>query len=211
MCFSEQVSFTAAAVLSGLAVCSLFFARKKREFLALAAIPIFFAFQQAAEGVEWLYFKNKGAGAEELKAAKDLFLLIAYPVWPFWIPFSLWLAEKKYQRKKVLEIFLLLGIVLSIYLGWCVLFYPTKVSVIGYSLFYETEAGLWCVIPFVAAVIPPWFISSLKWAKPLGIILIASTLVAGYVFTFHFVSVWCFFVAVISSGIAALCYANCRR
>lgn len=210
MCFSEQASFSAAAILSISAIYSFYVARHKKEFLALAAIPLFFAFQQAAEGVEWHYFKQQEVDLKELQAAKDLFLLIAYPVWPFWIPFSLWLAEKKPKRKKVMELFLMLGLVLSIYFGWNILFYPTTVSMVGYSLYYETQTNVWAVIPYAVAVIAPWFVSTLKGAQIWGALLFIFSLVAAYAYTFYFASVWCFFAALLSVGVALLCHRNIR-
>lgn len=54
MCFSAEVSYTAAAILmptDAVAIQRAF--RKDRRYLAIAALPLFFGLQQLFEGLVW--------------------------------------------------------------------------------------------------------------------------------------------------------------
>ena len=53
MCFSASASFLAASLLLVTGIYALKKVKSKKQ-IPLALIPLFFAFQQAAEGVIWL-------------------------------------------------------------------------------------------------------------------------------------------------------------
>ncbi|KTD57119.1 hypothetical protein Lsai_1723 [Legionella sainthelensi] len=53
MCFSASASFTAAGVIAAVGICSLLKARTYPLFL-FALTPLFFAVQQALEGIVWI-------------------------------------------------------------------------------------------------------------------------------------------------------------
>ena len=115
MCLSAPASFTVSAVLVALGtvlVCRV----KTKVWLPLALIPWFFALQQCAEGVVWMY------APVDLQSpvavwAKSFFLFFAYVFWPVWLPFSIWLVEKEAQRKLILAGCLGLGIGVAAFYG----------------------------------------------------------------------------------------------
>lgn len=199
MCFSEKVSFATSGVLTLCAFVCFWEARYKKELYALAAMPLFFALQQAAEGVEWLFFKGIEKSPEMAESAKNLFLFIAFVVWPFWISFSLWMAEKVPFRRRLLEMGLFLGIGISIYNGWKILFLPTYSNVIEQGIYYKIGIHPVPGILYIILVTIPWFISSLPLMWLIRILGIAATSVAIAFYLLHFTSVWCFFAALISS------------
>lgn len=198
MCFSEKASFTAAAALTVMTVVSFWTVRREKRFYALAAIPFFFALQQASEGVEWLVFKNLWGSPKEAESARNLFVLIAYVVWPFWIPFSLWLPEQNAKRKRLIEYTLLLGVLVSAYGAWKILFYPVSAYVIENSIYYEEATPrLWSWFYAITSILP-WFFSSLPLTKWAGIVFWVGSAIAYYMYFVTYASVWCFVAAVLS-------------
>lgn len=198
MCFSEEVSFVAAGALTVASAVCFYSARTARERYALATIPLFFALQQAAEGVQWLVFKGLWGSSIEAHSARDLFLFIAYAVWPFWIPFSLWVAEIQPARRYVLQWLLFLGLALAVYQGWKVLFFPIDAYVQHKSIYYDVDVTQIFLWPYLAASLFPWFVSSLRYTNLVGVILLLGVLASAYFYYVTFVSVWCFVAAIIS-------------
>lgn len=198
MCFSEEASFSAAVVLGGIAVASFKTASKNPERYCLAALPLFFALQQAAEGVEWLYFKNIWGTLQGANAARDIYLFIALVMWPVWVPFSLWVAESNHFRKRALSGFLILGGVLGLYSAWKMFFFPVSANIMGHSIHYDyqlTESTLWI---YAACAIIPWFISSLNRSNVLGVFYFIGIPIGLWFYMGVFTSVWCFFAAIVS-------------
>jgi hypothetical protein len=56
MCFSAQASFGASAVLGIMGIYALHKAKQQERLLAI--VPLFFAVQQACEGIVWLTYAN---------------------------------------------------------------------------------------------------------------------------------------------------------
>ncbi len=198
MCFSEQASFTAAAILGLMSMGCFKLAKHDPKLYALAAIPLFFGIQQAAEGVEWLYFKGIWGNAHIAEIARNTFAFFAFCFWPVWLSFSLYLPEKDDQRKFLLLLFTLAGIAYSLFSGWHVFFGHLEASPVGHSVQYVTPLSLNELWPYMALVFTPWFISSLPRMAYVGLAYITSALVAGYIYQESFTSVWCFFAAIVS-------------
>src|SRR5436190_13225830 len=112
MCFSAGASFGASAVLSLIGSAAIIKARTIPEGL-FAGIPLIFSVQQLAEGMLWLSFKNTS-----LEAGQPFFvytfLVFAMMLWPVWIPFTLRLLEKDSTRKKMMNVLLGIGVLVSL-------------------------------------------------------------------------------------------------
>lgn len=198
MCFSEQASFTTAAALSVMSIGCFRIAKNNTKLYALAAIPLIFAIQQIAEGVQWLYFKEIWGTSQQTAIAKNIYLFIAYCIWPSWLIFSLYLPENDPKRKALLKLLLIFGILFSSYNFWKLYSYSTVSKALGNSIFYHTSMELNDLWPYIFLVISPWLISSLPRMAYVGIAYAVSCLLAAYMYEVHFTSVWCFFAAMIS-------------
>lgn len=198
MCFSEQASFTAAAVLSLMSMGCFKIVKHDPKLYALAAIPLFFGIQQGAEGIEWLYFKGIWGNPHTAELGKNIFAFFAFCFWPLWIPFSLYLAENEQPRKFLLLLFTCAGFAYSLFSGWHVFFGQLDASVVGHSVQYTTPLTINELWPYMAIVFMPWFISSLPKMAYLGAALVTAALIAGYIYVETFTSVWCFFSAIVS-------------
>jgi hypothetical protein len=216
MCFSAEASFGAGAVLVPAGVyCLQAAARRKPRLLPLAAVPVFFGLQQISEGFVWLGLE-RGDTELTLRAALG-FLLPALAGWPFWTPLLMWAMETHPVRKKLL----LLWTALSTSWFW-VLYLPLLVEPetlltthiqhhsIVYSLddlpVYHYLSLLAVRILYVLTVTIPLVISSDRGGKVPALLVAATVVVAFVFFQYAFVSVWCFFAAVLSIILVCVFY-----
>lgn len=199
MCFSSGASFGAGAMLAVAGITSITQARKPSQ-LPFAAIPLLFAAQQIAEGFVWLDQKET-PHTQWGAAAMYVFLFFAQVVWPFWVPLSIWLLEKNTARKKILLAVLCLGIFTALNLAYLLFTLTVKAAVHQHHIFYEldfrgvsTQAN---ILYFISTAIP-CLLSSIRSVRWLGISLMISLLLTYLFSTEEFISVWCFFAALLS-------------
>jgi hypothetical protein len=203
MCFSAEVSFGASGILSVIGLLTLRKV-KKGKLYPLAVIPLFFAIQQAFEGIVWVTFANP-AQATLHTVAMYGFLFFAFFFWPVWIPFALLRIETHVTRRNILYGLLGAGIAIASGLVWSVFQLGVSAEVVCSHIKYAVEIpetfhqwGAWI---YCLATILPFFVSSKKWAWFFGALLLGSVLLTLYAYTAYFTSVWCFFSAVLSMAI----------
>jgi hypothetical protein len=202
MCFSAEASFSASVVLGVVGVVTVKKITQPNQ-LAFACIPFLFAFQQFIEGILWLSLSHKELDFLQ-PICTYLFLIIAQIVWPTWVPLSIMFLEKDVKRKKTLDVILAIGITLSLYLTYCYIFYDVSAEIdcnhIKYNLDFPHSkdliwlTGLFYFIPTVVST----FVSSVKRMQILGMTILISCILTRLVTLEYFISIWCFFAAIIS-------------
>jgi hypothetical protein len=196
MCFSAEASFTAAIVLGAIGGATLRNCSSKPYFF-LAAIPFLFAIQQLSEGILWLELKKNFSTDFFFIYAKKTFLTFAFLIWPIWIPLSLALTEKISWRRTLIYLDLACGILLSLLHLSFAIQQEISVQIANHSLQYVGQVPSQMILyPFI--VLLPCFISSLKNIWIFGSLITLGYAVAYYFYTTTFVSVWCFFSALVS-------------
>lgn len=196
MCFSSEASFTAAVLLGAIGSATLKINNSK-SFLFLAAIPILFSIQQLSEGLVWLNLDQHIFSAETALVAQSLYLFLAFFIWPIWIPLSLALTEKTLWRRNLMYAVLGCGIVLSILNLTYALNQNITVRIIDHSLQYSGRVPDQAII-YPLIILIPIFLSSLKHMWIYGGLITLAYLIADYSYSTNFVSVWCFFAAIVS-------------
>lgn len=199
MCFSATASFGASVIIATIGIACI----KKSTTIpqkVLSCIPLIFSIQQFTEGVLWLSLTHVGLIPWKM-AATYSFLIFAQVVWPTMVPLSVMLLEKDPRNRKILKGFLALGIVVSTYLAYCLIFFKVQSSVSCYHIQYDVDyprlfkySGL---LYFVVTVIPP-IITTLKRLRLLGVIIFLSYVITIIFYEDYLVSVWCYFAAIIS-------------
>lgn len=194
MCFSAPVSFIAAGVVGGFGVASLKRTRRRERILAI--IPLFFAFQQGLEGIQWLV----AAPSVLSDVAAYGFLFVALLLWPIYVPFMVHRLDP--QRRRLMRWFLVIGIAISTYNLWYLLMHSLSVEKLGPGISYGLGAIPWLVIiGYAVSVIGSLLISSIRFFRVIGIVVGAAAIASWAFFFAAFASVWCFFAAVISGAI----------
>ena len=203
MCFSAGASFAGGVIISAIGVFTLREVHKPAQ-LVFASIPVFFGIQQIIEGCLWIALPD----ADYLniqKTATYFFLIMAQVLWPTIIPVSVLLMEENKNRKIFLRILLFMGLSLSVYYSYCLIFFNVNPQIMGYHIQYNTEFPASLALPafiiYLFATITPLFVSGIKRTHLLGILMFLSCLITGIFFTQFLLSVWCFFAALISAVI----------
>ncbi|MEM7065405.1 MAG: DUF6629 family protein [Cyanobacteria bacterium P01_B01_bin.77] len=207
MCFSATASFTATALLlpTGLYACKLA-VDCDRNYLPLALIPCMFGIQQGFEGIEWLAIHSQQT--DLIRPAALGFLTFSHGVWPFWLPLTMLIAEQQRPwAKKLLLGITLLGTLFGLSLYGPFLFSPDTFSVTATqgSIDYQTQLIYDSFFPravsrliYLLLVTVPLWLSSLIQLRVAGGFLALSLVVAFWFYNYAFVSVWCFFAAILS-------------
>lgn len=206
MCYSTTVSFAAAAVLTGGGIACL---RKAGGFNHLTgvfpALPLLFGIQQAIEGSVWWSLGTNDP--ELLRTAALGFLLFSHVIWPIVIPFSCYLAEPLHRHKGLFLLMTLLGAVfgLSTYAplwlnaDWLVVFERHHSIVYQTTLLYDAVLPRSVVtLAYIAIVLLPLLLSVRHSYRVLGLLMLLAAMLTATVFKLAFISVWCFFAALIS-------------
>lgn len=213
MCFSATASFVATGVTSVAGVGALTGARKPAHLL-LAAIPLLFAVHQLAEGLLWLAL-SRPEYAGWARAAMFTFLSVAEVGWPFWVPLAIRALEDERRRRRVLSALLALGVVVAaarVYGLWA---YPVSARIVGQHIQYRLDTP-WAIrwpsdIAYAIVTVLPPFVSSIRSIRILGLILLVSLVVSKIFFYQFFISVWCFFAALISALVVLVVRRGSRR
>ncbi len=203
MCFSAEASFTGGVIISSIGVAALSKVKEPSQ-LVFASIPLLFGMQQISEGFLWLALQSSDfRGA--LNVSTYTFLLMARVVWPAWIPLSVLLMEKDAGRRRPLFILLAMGLSVSVYYAYCLLFLNVTPLILGGHIRYESDFPEWPAVPvfivYFIASITPLFLSSVRRTRVFGALMFISCLVTAVFYFQYLTSVWCFFAALMSGVI----------
>jgi hypothetical protein len=195
MCFSATASFIAAGVTGAVGAAAVSRVSTPAG-LPLAAIPLFFAAQQAVEGALWLTLPVAPEGAAS-SALTWLFLLFAKMFWPFYAPLAVLLVENEAVRRRILAVCCFAGAGVSLFFLGSILSNVHDAHILGGHIVYSSEPRLPRAVALTYLVttgIAP-IVSSHRAAQLLGLIVTAGSLLTYLYYWEAFVSVWCFFAA----------------
>jgi hypothetical protein len=200
MCFSAEASFAASGVLaaSSVAIAQI---PKKRASIPLSLFPAIFATHQFIEGMLWL--NHDGVLPDTYKSvAVHAYALIAYVLWPIFVPFAAYLVEAERRRRILILICLAVGLGVGLTLLFSFVRHPLQVSVDCCSLSYQVNAPDLLIAPYLVAVVIPFLASSRRSLVLFGVGIALSCAVASVAASAAtFPSVWCFFAAMLSAGL----------
>ena len=200
MCFSATASFSAGTVLLGLGTLTLKSAGRPRE-LVFAAIPLLFAVQQLTEGVIWLTFRYDAPQIN--RAMTQVYAFFSHVLWPAWIPLAVLLMEAPGTRHRVLLTFVGAGAAVGAYLLYVLVAFPAVSRPTGQHIEYLSPhffAAEVMTLYLLATTVSP-LLSTHGVVKVFGALSLLSFGAAYYFYTTWFISVWCFFAAILSSTI----------
>ncbi len=198
MCFSASASFIAGASLLAVGAVTVKKAARKTE-LPFALIPLLFGVQQLVEGVIWLGFRFDAPMLNVFMT--QVYSLFSHVLWPIYVPLAVLLLEPVPWRKKALSTFLLVGTLVGLYLVYMMIRFPITSAAAGGHIQYVSPH--FYVLPvmgaYLAATCVSIFFSSHKAVVVFGVVAFLSFIVAYGFYAVWFISVWCFFAAILSS------------
>ena len=198
MCFSATASFSAGTILLGLGTLTLKSARRPRE-LGFAAIPLLFAVQQLSEGVIWLTFRNE---APQLNAVMTyVYSFFSHVLWPVYVPVAVLLMEPSEWRRRALLVFVATGVAVGAYLLYFLIAFPIVSRPTGQHIEYVSPhffAAVAMTLYLMSTTFSP-ILSTHRMVKVFGVLALLSFAAAYFFYAIWFISVWCFFAALLSA------------
>jgi hypothetical protein len=198
MCFSATASFTAGTTLTVVGSLTVRKSQGKRE-LPFALVPLLFGIQQLTEGALWVSLEH---GLPLLQTwSTDVYSIFSHVLWPIFVPFAVLLIEAARWRRRVLTGIVVLGLSVGLYLLFFIVRFPVTATVEEHSIRYESPhfyIAAVLVVYLVATCASPLF-SSHRWVNIFGALAFGLAIVAAAVSVTTFVSVWCFYAAVLSA------------
>jgi hypothetical protein len=198
MCFSATASFTAGAYLLGLGTLTLRWVRRRRE-LPFAAIPLLFAIQQLSEGVIWLTFSREAPLLNTVMT--HVYSFFSHVLWPVYVPVAVLLIEPPGRRRQALFVFSAAGIAVGAYLFYFLLAFPIVSRPIGQHIEYVSPHFYAAVAMtlYLMSTTVSLLLSTHRTVKAYGVLALLSFGAAYWFYTTWFISVWCFFAALLSA------------
>lgn len=196
MCFSATASFTASTFLLLCSFATLTKATKKQRMLA--AIPLLFAIQQFIEGMIWHRLEHN----QDLVLYDYGFIFFVFMVWPLWVPLSLRAMCTTKADRAAFRFPVLAGALVAFFavahLGMTPLRTTISCSHISYGADLNPSLITIMTILYLFATIAPFFITKISHARLMGAALAVSYLITYIFYSYYIISVWCFFVALLS-------------
>ena len=198
MCFSATASFSAGVVLVGLGALTLRAVRHPRELL-LGSIPLLFGIQQLIEGVIWLTFSYQAPWLNVVLT--HLYSFFSHVLWPVYVPVAVLLIEPPSWRRKPQGLFAAGGFSVGVYLMYALVTLPIfsrptgqHIEYVAPHFFAATVMSLYLLSTTVSPIS-----SSYRWVRVFGVVSLLAFGAAYYFYAAWFISVWCFFAAILSS------------
>jgi hypothetical protein len=214
MCFSATVSYSAAVVLVTTGLYAVQQARRLQPpyWMLWALVPVLFGIQQAFEGGVWQEITAGDASAAVPFALG--FHFFSHFLWLWWLPLSCYLVEPgqtgkaKKLRKHIFGGCAIFGAFAGTLVYSVMLLHPEWMTVevrehsINYSFSIPWRSSIHLPVTpaalYALTILIPLFFSSHRSIKMFGVLASLSMLLASAAFGYAYVSVWCFFAAVLS-------------
>ena len=173
-------------------------ASRPRE-VPFAAIPLLFAIQQLSEGVIWLTFRYE---APQLNTVMThVYSFFSHVLWPAYVPVAVLLIEPVGRRRRALLAFVAAGVAVGAYLLYVLVAFPVVSRTIGQHVEYVSPhffAAAVMTLYLLSTAFSP-ILSTHRMVKVFGVLALSSFALAYGFYATWFISVWCFFAALLSA------------
>lgn len=214
MCFSSTASFTAAAILIPTGFYSAFLALKHNKSLFFfSLVPLFFGIQQLLEGFVWVKLTQHHPFWAHVFAT--CYLFFAFALWPSYLAFSIAYAETNTYKKRLFQLMGLAGIILAGFMYLPILLNKQNLNIhilnhsICYVPPYSFPLGLFYEYFYLSIILFVSLLSTNRHLKYFGVLVLFSYLVSNFWYQKTFISVWCFFAAILS--IYVIVIVRCKK
>jgi len=203
MCFAPSADVAVGTVVVIVGVDALRSVRRPAQ-LVLGVLPLLFGLHQLTEAFVWWGLQGdvpRSVGRLALWA----YLLFAFGALPALVPLAIGLVERSRQRRWIIGVCGVLGIIVAIVLTVPLFGGPIGAAIEGRHIAYRVEAlgegGQWTGV-YVVATCGALLASSYRHLVALGVFNLVVIPVLAWLTLDAFVSLWCFWAAVVSIVIA---------
>jgi len=147
-----------------------------------------------------LWLNHRGFLADNYKSVVVYaFVLIAFVLWPIFVPFSVYVLESGRIRRVIILLCQFTGMYAGLTNLIIIIRGPISASVVGHSFAYSVNTPDIIAALYLISLLIPFLVSSNKRLVILGVVLAASSITSGSIAsTGTFPSVWCFSAAILS-------------
>lgn len=203
MCFSAEADLIGGTALALLGIDALRHVRRRRDHVALAALPLLLAAHQMDEAFVWWSLQGRVSPTVG-QIATWIYLVFAFLVLPVYLPAAVLALEPVSRRRTVMIGFLALGSLVSILLLYAMLRGPVTVALGQHHLRYGigVAAGFWVVAGYVAATCGAAAFSGYRRLALFGGVNLFAVALLARLAIDGFTSLWCAWAAVTAGAIA---------
>ncbi|HLK44485.1 MAG TPA: DUF6629 family protein [Acidimicrobiales bacterium] len=203
MCFSPQGDLVAGVAVSAIGVDACLHLRGRREFAAVAALPLLFGLHQIDESFVW--WGLRGDVPHQLSSvAMWIYLIFALVVLPVLAPLLVLGIERTRRERRRIVPFVVLGAVVSAILLEAMLVGHPRASLGSYHIAYSIglQHGIAVIGLYVVATCGPLLLSGSRSIMWFGVANLVAVVVLARLCADGFTSLWCLYAALVSAAIA---------
>ena len=203
VCFSPQGDLLGGLVLGVIGWDAIRHVDRRRDYLALAALPLLFAAHQVDEAFVWWGLQGH-VSAEVGHVATWIYLLFAFVVLPIYVPLVVYGLEPPGPRRRAMAAFVALGAVVSAVLLAAMVVGPVTAELGDYHIAYSVglHAGFAIVAAYVLVTCGSLLFSGYKQLMVFGVVNLIAVAVLANLTIDGFASLWCAWAAVTAGFIA---------
>lgn len=203
MCFAPETDALVGGIVIAVGVDALRHAEEPRQ-LVLAALPVLFGVHELTEAFVWWGVEGHVAYSVE-EVAVWIYLLFAFAALPTLVPIAVGLVERSSTRRRVIGAFGALGVAVAVELTISMFRGQIGAASGGWHVAYSVDAlhfGGRLTGLYVIAVCGALLASSYRDLELLGALNLVVIPVLMWMTVSGFVSLWCFWAAIVSVVIA---------
>jgi hypothetical protein len=203
LCFSPEADLAVGVAVVAIGVDALRHVRAPRQ-IPLASVPLVLGLHQITETFVWWGLQDRVAHSLE-QAAIWTYLVVAFVVVPVLVTVSAGLVERRRARQVVIALCAGLVAVVAIELGLTIVRGNISATIETHHLAYQIDAmghgGLLTEL-YIVATCGALLASSYRDLEILGVLNVVAVPVLSWLTVNGFVSLWCFWAAIVSVMIA---------
>ena len=203
VCFAPEADALVGGIVIGIGIDALRHVRRPEQVL-FASLPLLFGVHQVTEALVWWGLQGDLAEAVA-HVAVWVYLLFAFTVLPVLVHVAVGLIERVAMRRRVICGFGVLGVAVATALTVAMFRSPIHAMIEGRHVAYTVDAlahGGQITALYVVATCGALLASSYRDVARLGVLNLIAVPVLMWLTLTGFVSLWCFWAAIVSLVIA---------
>ena len=203
MCFSHEADLAVGTIAIAVGVDALRHVRASKQ-IPLASIPVLLGLHELTEAFVWWGLQGHIAHSIE-RIALWIYLLFALVALPGILTVAVGLVEPSPGRRKVIGAFAAVAIAVSTVIGFAMFRGSVRSTIQGHHIGYDIgvlrDGGRLTAL-YVIATCGALLASSYRDLEILGALNFVAVPVLAWLTLSGFISLWCFWAAIVSVGIA---------
>jgi hypothetical protein len=199
VCFSPGADVVVGGIAVAVGVDALRHVREPRQIL-LASLPLLFGLHQIDEAVVWWGLQGQVSDSFE-RVSIWIYVVFALVAIPMLVPAAVFAVEPSADRRRVIKAFAVLGVAVGVSLGIALFRGSVDAVIDGRHIAYNVSAlgsGRELTALYVVAACGALIASSYRDLAALGMLNLVAVPVLMWTTVNGFISVWCFWAALVS-------------